>query len=484
MRYRNALSATLVLTVTLAGWASCRAGVPIQTVRQLRKQVKDDKGNVTVLYKFDGEHVSLIEQASRRGAEAAEAWKQFDKDIDAIAVVARSPFGGGETASSYWPAQVKPELLRKVVAPLKKRGLDVVVAELPDETPAEAGEKEDQADQGQPQPPTPKPWPKQGFSEDYPFVLVVGMHHEPIPYRSARRTADGKVHVIRSSRVSAWAILFHAPTGSGFWATTAVSRVGYGTVDDPLNVAAETVLGYLDFADLGKHNVPEHIRSFRGREELPALDLAAVLVQTQRPDAVQAVIKGSTTKGAFTSTAWVLRWFNQRGTVQDFRMDPQQAQRSRCVRVSQRVMLRILLLEQLRGMRGLQSCVSTAALPYEEDIEIQPLGATYGGRLGPLSGDDEIVLIAELANRSVQDRKGAFWRHAASAVRNLGQCKVHIDEAMAVAGVYANRPAPRPRRGRRPRPDPLRQAGRAALAELNQTRVEQQKKKAMEQKSL
>ena len=106
---------------------------------------------------------------------------------------------------------------------------------------------------------------------------------------------------------------------------------------------------------------------------------------------------------------------------------------------------------------------------------IQPIGATYGGRLGPLSADDEIVLIGELAH---SDRRRIFRRNFTTAVRNLGKCRVHIDAAMAVAKFYADRKVPAPPRGRRRRRDPLKAAGRAALLELNRARVEQRKKKA------
>ncbi|KKL92495.1 hypothetical protein LCGC14_1884100, partial [marine sediment metagenome] len=78
----------------------------------------------------------------------------------------------------------------------------------------------------------------------------------------------------------------------------------------------------------------------------------------------------------------------------------------------------------------------------------------------------------------VWDRSGAFWRHTSQTVRNIGRCRTYIEEAMAVAKKYANRPAPKPRRGRRPRRDPLREAGRAALAELRQTKAERARKLA------
>jgi hypothetical protein len=140
-------------------------------------------------------------------------------------------------------------------------------------------------------------------------------------------------------------------------------------------------------------------------------------------------------------------------------------------------MMRILLIEQLRAVRGIQPSVHVASMPYEEDVEVQPIGATCGGRLRPLSEDDEIVLLGTLAHRNVWDRDTPFWRNTAGAVRLIGTCRTYIDEAMAVAQVYASRPEPRPRRGR-PRRDPLREAGRAALAELRQTRAELKRKQA------
>jgi hypothetical protein len=110
----------------------------------------------------------------------------------------------------------------------------------------------------------------------------------------------------------------------------------------------------------------------------------------------------------------------------------------------------------------------------KEDFEIGPLGQSLAGRVQPVNGDDEIILIGELAH---SDRRRIFRRNFAAAVRNLGKCRVHIDEAMAVAKFYATRKLPPPRRGR-PRRDPLKDAGRAALLELNQARIEQQKKRA------
>jgi len=469
-----------VIGVICLATAVCGAQVTIEYVRQLRKERKSGD-EVTYLYRFDGRHVTLAEQAAIRGKEAAEAWRLFDRGAEELPVVARSPFGGGETASTYWPAGVDAELLRRVVKPLARQGFHVVLPELPEESDQEdkpkvgAGEGEDE---GQAQSAPPKPWPKVGFPEDYEFVLVVGLHHEPVPYKSVRPYASRRGPPVRSSRVNAWAILFHVPTGSGFWGAVGVGRADHRSTDEPLKYAAIAALDALDFSDIGDHNIPKFIKEYRRREELPALDVAALLVQTQRADAIQAVVHSAMTKSAFKNTAWVLRWFNQRGTVQDYRIDPARARGQGCVRVSQRVMMRVLLLEQLRGMRGVQPCVQTAAIPYERDIEVQPLGAEYGGLLPPLSGDDELVLLAELAHRPVWDRRGAFWRHTVQAVRNIGRCRTYIDEAIVVAKTYANRRPPRRRPGRRPRRDPLRQAGRAALAELMKAKAEQARQRA------
>jgi len=459
----------LVSVVALAG--SGLAQVPIGKVRQLRQQRKADKDKIEYLYKFEDEHLTCAAQAGRRGAEAETAWKAIDPAEVRLPVVARSPFGGGESAKSYWPEGVKPELLKIVVAPLKRRGLKVLLPELPDEAPAEV---EPKPAKDAPAAADTPPWPAEGFSEDHEFVLVIGLHYEPIPYKAGGRVGGAKGVHIRSSRMTAWAILFHAPTGSGFWATTAAARADHRTRDEPVNDAASRALANLSFSGFGRHNVPDYIAQLAARKELPALDAAAVLAQTQRADAARAVMKSAMTKGAFTNTAWVLRYFNDRGTVQDFRMDAKLAKQGRCVRVSQRVMMRILLIEQLRGMRGVQPCVIIAQVPEIEDYEFPKVGQTYAGRLGPLSGDDEIVLLAELANQSYH---GVFRRNATAAVRNVGRCRVHIPEALAVANEFANRKVYRSRRTGKVRRDPLREAGKAALAELHQAAAERRKKK-------
>ena len=465
MKARVGLFATLIL-----GAASALGADPLSQAQALCQERTDDKGRISVLYKFDADadlHIWPVEQAGRRGKEAAEAWQLFGKSDQPVAVIARSPYGGGETAKSYWPAGVKPELLRCLVEPLNKAGLKKVV--LPD-LPVEAGEGAVDAT-AEPA----KPWPQAGFSEDYEFALLVGLHHEPIPYVGGRRQADGKPIYSRGSRVNAWAILFHCRTGTAFWATTAMVRVGYRGVADPLNLAAETVLGYLDFSRIGTDNIPTHIQKLRQAPGLNTMDLAAMLVQTQRADAVSAVMKLAADLSVYRTKPHVLRYFNERGTAQDYRIDPEQAKGRKFVYASQPVTLRVLLIEQLRGMRGVQGCSLAALVQVEEDFEIGPLGQSLAGRVQPLNGDDEIVLIGELAH---SDRRRIFRRYLTAAVRNLGKCRVHIDDAMAVAKFYADRKVPPPPRGRRPGRDPLKEAGQAALLELNRARSEQQKKKA------
>ncbi|HET6428916.1 MAG TPA: hypothetical protein VFJ30_10925 [Phycisphaerae bacterium] len=459
----------------------CLGQVDVQAVRELRKDKTDEKGRVTPLFRFDEQYLTMAEEAVIRGNEAAEAWGLFDKRIDELPVVARSPYGGGETDATYWPAQVDPQLLRVVAKNLSRKGLNPILPELPAEKPEGAdedagAEKAEAPDAGAAPagPPTP-PWPKDGFPEPHKFVLVIGLHYEPIPYQSGQAPPGTTGLAIRSSRVNAWAILFHSAGGTAFWGATATARADHRADDDPINTAARAALNGLDFDDLGKHNLRELIGRYKARQELPAIDVAALLVQSQRADAVEAVVKSAMGKGAFTETAWVLRWYNQKGTVQDFRIDPEQAQRQRCVRVSQRVMMRILLLEQLRGVRGIQPSVQIAVMPYEDDIEVQPIGSTYGGRLRPLGEDDEIVLLGTLAHRGVWDQDTPFHRNQAGAVGLVGKCRLYIDQALAIAQVYASRPQPQPRRGR-PQRDALREAGIAAVAELQKTRAELKKK--------
>lgn len=206
------------------------------------------------------------------------------------------------------------------------------------------------------------------------------------------------------------------------------------------------------------------------------MDLAAMLVQTQRADAVTAVTEAAISPTAFRNTAWVVRWYSNRGMVQDYRIDPEAAKAKGCVLVSQRVLMRVLLIEQLQGMRSVQACVLAANVPQIDDIEVPQIGQQFVSTLGPVCPDDEVVLMAELAHRDPYDRRGSFWRSSAGAVRNLGRCRFHIDQATAVARVFASRnPPPPPGKGRRPRTDPIRQAGIAALKELAEARAQREK---------
>ncbi len=449
------------------------ADVPITKVRALRKVHKLDKDHQEVFYKYEdeGEYVTPLDQARQRGAEAAKAWEEFEKSQEPVAVLARSPFGGGETAGSYWPAGVKCELLRKLIEPLTKQGLKVVLPDLPPEK--KEGDDEDKEEDDEEE---VKPYPKIGFSEDYEFVVVIGLHHEKIPYKGIRyKTGEQLVHRF-SSRVNAWAILFHAPTGSAFWGTTSVARAGHGTVPDTLNTAAEAALMRLDLTKIGVGELSGQIKAFSERKELPRMDVAGMLVQTQRADAVAAVMKAAISKPAFRNTVWVVRHYSNRGVVQDYRTDPAQAKGRGCVEVNQRVLMRVLLMEQLRGMRTVQGCVLAAGMPLIDDIEVPEIGRKYVSTLGPVFADDEVVLITELAHNPPRHRRGMWGRDPVRAVRNLGRCKVHIDEAMAVARTFASRKLPPPRRGRRPRRDPLKEAGQAAMRELAKARAEREKK--------
>ena len=461
-----------LLLVISIGAASSPAAVDLKQAQALCQERRDDKGGVWAAYKFDPEvdlHISPAEQAIRRGKEAAEAWREFPRSVEPIPLLARSPYGGGETSESYWPADVSPELLRSLVEPLGKVGVKVVLPDLPAE-PAEGNVKADQAD-AEP----PKPWPKLGFSEDYEFALVVGLHHEPIPYLGTRRTADGKPIYSRGSRVNAWAILFHCPTGTAFWGTTAMVRVGHRGVGDPLNLAAETVLGYLDFSEIGTDNIPAHVDKLPEVLGANTVDLAAMLVQSQRADAIAALVKLSVNIPVYRAKVRVLRYFNERGTAQDYRLDGEQLKRRRCVYAAQEVTLRILLMEQLRGIRGVQACGIAALVQKHQDFEIGPLGQLHAGRTPPLNPDDEIVLIGELAH---SNRRAIFRRNYVSSVRNLGHCRAYIAEAMAVAQFYADRKPPPPPKGKKPRRDPLKEAAQAALRQLRQTRVELDKNRA------
>ncbi len=458
--------AAVLMALALAA-SSAMADAALERLKALRREQRDEKDRLTILYQFEpgGEYLSPAAQAVRNGYAAAQAWKLFDRSTTALPVVARSPYGGGETAKSYWPAEVKPELLRNLGEPLGKLGIKAVFPELPAEKP------EAQEPPAQPA----KPWPTVGFPEDHEFVLLVGMHHEPIPYLGERSAVDRQAVQASGSRMNGWAILFHVATGTAFWATTAVARVGQRGVEDPLNLAAETVLRYLDLDDLGADNIPPQIERLAAFKDLQVVDLAAMLVQTQRADAVEAVIKLAMSKPAYLMKPRVLRFFNDSGTAQDYRIEPEQARAAKYAYASQLVTVRVLLMEQLRGMRSVQACSAAALVPKDEDWEMGPLGGSLAGRLQPLGGLDEILLITELAH---SDPQSLFRRNYAAAVRNLGKCRTHDEEAMAVARFYAERPVAPPRGGRPARQDPLKEAGKAALTELQQVRAEKLKKRA------
>jgi len=176
---------------------------------------------------------------------------------------------------------------------------------------------------------------------------------------------------------------------------------------------------------------------------------------------------------------WVVRWYSDRGVVQDYRVAPEQARGRRCVEVNQRVLMRVLLMEQLRGMRSIQACALAARMPLVDDIEVPEIGRRQISSPGAIFADDEVALITELAHNHPSRRRGMWRRNPVGAVRNLGRCKVHIDEAMAVARSFAARKLPPPRRGRRPR-DRLKEAGVAAMKELAKAKAERQKKVAEE----
>ena len=417
-------------------------------IKSLREVREVEKNRVEVLYKFEDEYVTLVAQAARRGGEAAKAWAKFDKASNPVAVIARSPFGGGESSKSYWPEGVEGELLKNVVGPMEKAGLKVVLPDLPS-----------------------KPFPDVGFSEDYEFVLLIGLHHEPVPHGGVSRTVDGKVVYSRSSRVNAWAILFHCPTATAFWCATAVAGIDRGAAANPLSAAAETAIGALDFTDLacrqagiGADNIPGYIEKLAEPNGLECLDTAAMLAQTQRADAADAIVRAATSVPAFKNTVRVVRYVSQKGVVQDYRTDRATAEKRKFVEVSQPVMMRVLLLEHLRGLRGIQPCAVLACVPRMTDAEIPCIAQQHAGRLMPLSADDEIVLIGELAN---SDSLGIFARNRVAAVRNLGRCRVHIDEAKAAARTFAERKASAPKRGAKPVRDYLKEAGAAAMEELN-----------------
>lgn len=462
------IGAIALVAVASAAWAQ-----ELDKVRELR-QVKDvDKDHVQLKYVFDKAAATPPEQAAKLGKEAAAAWAARDKG-KYVALLARSPWGGGETAKTYWPAEGKEEWLAELVEPLEKAGLKVIIpdagtATQPTTVPADFPDKEI------------KPWPKTGFSDQFEFCLFVGLHHELIYHEGTRRTVDGKVIYNQSSRGSGWAILVHVPTGAAFWGTTSLYKAAHQNNENPAAVALHVAIGQLVWADIGSDNIPDWIDQFNQSKELPAMDLAALLCQTQRADAVAAVVKVATSEAAYApkNAAPVLRWFNERGTAQDFRIDPEAAAKANCVLASQKVVLRMLLLEQLRGVRSVQGTMIPAIIPEKDDFDLFKIGQGFLGRLEPLNPIDEVMLIAEMAN---QDPKGFFQKNMTAAVRNLGKCRTYMDEASTVARFYAERKTPPSPPGRPPQRDPLKEAGAAAAAELKQTKDAIAVKKALEAK--
>jgi len=442
-----------------------RAGETLAQIAQWRKETPVDEDRIEVRYQYGDVYRTPGEQAALRGKEAAQAWEAFDKAQTVLPVVARSPYGGNECATSYWPEHVKPELLRIVGKALTDAGYKVELPEVPpDPATQPAGDaKTDEATTQRAE--EAKPWPKVGWPEDHDFFLVVGLHHEPVGYLGKRRKVAGRMVYYRASRVNAWAILFHKDTGSGFWGSVSKRFIDHKGVADTLNMASAAALGYLGFDGMGSDNIPGQILRMRQNKELDAVDIAAMAAQTQRADATTAIGKFAMHKTGFSTAARVIRYFNQRGTVQDFRTPEARAAKGKCVLVSTRVVVRNLLLEQLRAAVGVSAAQPSAMITDMVDVDIGPIGRRNITTVGPLCGDDEIVLIAELAQGNPHDRKGLFWRNPYGAVRMLGKCRVYMDEATTVAKVYATRRVVKDRRGR-VRRDRLRDAGKAAMKDL------------------
>ncbi len=469
----------VLVILVLAGSVPAVSPAKVKDLRRVRKIAGADS---EVIYKFQDEqdeYVTLSAQSASRGSEAAKAWAATKKADKVVAVIARSPFGGGETAESYWPTGARAELLKNVVEPLKKAGIDkVVLTDTLKREVQQVGRDEAKRSPGNSGNKTALP----GLvsldpAYDYQFVLLIGLHHEPIPHRGVRRTAGGKVVYSRSSRVNAWAILFHAPTATAFWGATATASARHRAAADPLNDAAASALSGLDFTGIGSDNIPQHIKQLANPKGFGVLDTAAMLAQTQRADAAAAIVKAAGSQPAFMNKVRVLRYFSQKGVVQDYRIDPAKAKQRRHVLISQSVMMRVLLLEHLRGLRGIQPCAVVAHVPRMTDAQIPGIGQRLAGRLRPLSGDDEIVLISELANadfRAGRRYRGIFRINRIVAIRNLGFCRVHIDKAMVVAQSLAQRKPARPRPGRKPRRDYIKEAGAAALKQLVQAKADQQ----------
>jgi hypothetical protein len=307
-------------------------------------------------------------------------------------------------------------------------------------------------------------WKAAKFPEGYDFVLVVGMHHEPVPHGSVARTVDGKTVHLRSSRVNAWAILFYAPTATAIWCTMASATAGLKSSSNPLNQAAESAIANLDLSDIGEENIPSYFERLAEPSGLGSLDIAAMLAQTQRADAADAIAKAAKTKSAFKNSVPVVRYVNQRGVIQDYRKGSEEADARKYVEIAQPVMMRVLLMEHLRGMTGIQPCALLAGIPKKTDPQINTLGQEQAGKLGPLCADDEVVLIGELAN---SDSMGIFMRNRAAAIRNLGKCRVHVSDAMSVAKTYAERRITRRKGSPRVPAYLMKEAGMEAVKELN-----------------
>ena len=461
MRKRVILSSLLIVMLSAAG--AVLAATSLAQVRNLRKKIISKTKGVEIVYKFDDEYLTLQAQAKRRGKEAAKVWAALKPDEKVIAVIGRSPFEKGNGAKGYWPAGIDESILTDLIEPLEKVGVKCVFPDLVDKSKRSSASAEEQV----------KPWPKVGFSDDYKFVLVIGFHYEPVPYRSgAYRVKDGIIYS-KESRVNAWAILFYCPQATAFWASISSATADFRDGDNPVAIAARRALARLDFSTIGTDNIPLFIKKLRQAEKIDMLDIAGMLVQTQRADAVDAVIKVATSASAYKTTMRVLRYYNQRGTVQDYRTTPAEAKKRNYVLVCQPVMMRILLMERLRDIRGIQPSLLAARVDRRFDYEISLLGSKQLTQLGPICPDDELVLISELASR---DAKKVFQWYLARAVRLLGRCKMHAEQALVVARYYAARKSFRPRRGRRPRRDHIKEAAQAAIAEITRTLSTKSKK--------
>lgn len=456
MKVRAVVLSLSIVVVSAGGAVS--AATSLSQVRNLCKQTADKSRNIRVTYKFNDEYLTLQAQADKRAKEAAKVWAALKPDEKLIAVIGRSPFGGGERTGGYWPAGIDESVLGLIVKPLEKLGVKCALPDLASKTQADTA----------PMGATVKPFPKVGFSQDYKFVMVIGFHCEPVPYHSGRYRVRNGVVYSRASRVNAWAILFYCPTGIAFWAEVSSATADFHDGDNPVDIAARRALASLDFSKLGSDNVPAFIRKFAQVDKFEALDIADVLVQTQRADAVRAVINSATSAAGYRTTLRVLRYYNQRGVVQDYRVSPDEAKKRKYVLISQPVMMKTLLMERLRGIRGIQPCVVAAMVDRRLDYRIPALGRRYITSVGPVCPDDEIVLISELANR---DPRGIFRWSLARAVRALGRCRNYADEALIVAKYYAARKSRLPRRGRKPRRDPVKQAARWAIEEIHKVRA-------------